>query len=56
MVVKQQSVSMPMASAGIVGFSPDVKVSAREIEPKMLIIATALLVLIVKVASIVSGY
>lgn len=47
---------MPMASAGIVGFSPDVKVSATEIEPKMLIIATVLLVLIVKVASFVSGY
>jgi len=56
MVVKQQSVSMPMASAGIVGFSPGVKVSAREIEPKMLIAATVVLVILVQVASMVAGY
>ncbi len=55
MVVKQQSVSMPMASAGIVGFSPDIKISAMEIEPKMLIIATFALVIIVKAATLVVG-
>lgn len=54
MPVKQQSVSMPMASAGIVGFSPDMKISAIEIEPKMLIIAVFALVIIVKIADIVA--
>lgn len=41
---------MPMASAGIIGFSPDIKISGVEIEPKLLIIATILVVLAVKVA------
>lgn len=47
---------MPMASAGIMGFSPDMKISAMEIEPKMLIIAVALLVIVVKVAGLIMGY
>lgn len=47
---------MPMASAGIVGFSPGVRVSAREIEPKTLIIATVALVVIVKAATMITGY
>lgn len=43
---------MPMASAGIVGFSPDIKLNAMEIEPKAFIIATFVLVIVVKLATI----
>ncbi|MBU0532365.1 preprotein translocase subunit Sec61beta [Candidatus Micrarchaeota archaeon] len=42
---------MPMASAGMIGFSPDVRIEGKEIEPKILIAATALLVVIVLVAT-----
>lgn len=45
---KQQKVSMPMSSAGIVGMSSDMKVGGVEIDPKMLFVATVVLVLIVK--------
>jgi preprotein translocase subunit Sec61beta len=51
MSVKQEKVSMPMASAGIIGFSPDIKISGMEIEPKFLIIAIAAIVVIVHVAT-----
>jgi preprotein translocase subunit Sec61beta len=47
---------MPMSSAGMIGFSPDVKIEGREIEPKALIVATALFVFIVIIASNVVAY
>ena len=47
---KQESVSMPMSSAGIVGFSSDMKIAGIEIDPKMLIAATFVFVILVKVA------
>lgn len=50
MAARQEKVSMPMSSAGIIGFSPDIKISGVEIEPKILIITTILIVLVVKVA------
>lgn len=50
--MREEKVSMPMTSAGIVGFSPDIKIAGMEIEPKMLIVATVVLVLIVKLASV----
>jgi preprotein translocase subunit Sec61beta len=53
MAIKQSSVSMPMASAGIIGYSPDVKIGGRQLEPKVLIAATVLLVIIVKLAGII---
>ncbi len=49
--MKQGKVSMPMSSAGIIGFSPDVKISGMEIEPKALVIAIVAVVLIVHAAS-----
>jgi preprotein translocase subunit Sec61beta len=52
MSFKQQSVSMPMASAGIIGVSSDMKISGIEIEPKTLIISTIIFVVVIKVASI----
>lgn len=51
MSVKQERVSMPMASAGIIGFSSDVKIGGREIEPKLLIIAIVAIVVIVHVGA-----
>lgn len=50
MSMKQEKVSMPMTSAGIIGFSPDVKLSGMEIEPKFLVLAIAAIVVIVHVA------
>jgi len=52
MSFKQEKVSMPMSSAGIVGFSPDIKISGFEIDPKALMIAAMLFVVIVKVADL----
>jgi len=52
MAFKQESVSMPMSSAGIVGFSSDMKIAGVEIEPKTLIAATLVFVAIVKVADL----
>lgn len=51
MGVKQQSVSMPMSSAGMIGFSPDVSIEGKEIEPKALIVAVVLFVAVVLIAS-----
>jgi preprotein translocase subunit Sec61beta len=53
MSMKEEKVSMPMTSAGIIGFSSDMKIAGMEIEPKMLIIATVVFVLAVKIASVV---
>ncbi len=50
MSFKQEKVSMPMGSAGIIGFSPDIKISGMEIDPKALIIAIFAVVVIVHVA------
>jgi preprotein translocase subunit Sec61beta len=50
MSMKQEKVAMPMTSAGIIGFSPDVKISGMEIDPKYLVIAIAAIVVIVHVA------
>ena len=52
MSVRKESVSMPMGSAGIVGFSSDMKLAGIEIDPKVLVIGTFLLVVIVKAATI----
>jgi len=53
MAVKEEKVSMPMTSAGIIGFSSDMKIAGFEIDPKALIIATVVFVLAVKIASVV---
>lgn len=45
--MKQESVSMPMASAGIIGFSSDMKISGMEIDPKILIIGVFAIVVLV---------
>lgn len=51
MSFKQQSVSMPTGSAGIIGFSSDLKISGKEIDPKYLIVFAVIVVMIVKVIS-----
>jgi preprotein translocase subunit Sec61beta len=40
-----------MSSAGMIGFSPDVRIEGKEIEPKVLIIGTVAFVVIVLIAS-----
>ncbi len=49
----QDKVTMPMTSAGIIGFSPDIKISGFEIDPKTLIVAVFALVVVVKIAGMV---
>ena len=49
--MKQQSVSMPMSSAGIIGVSSDVRMNGMEIEPKFLIMAIVAIVIIVHIAN-----
>jgi preprotein translocase subunit Sec61beta len=56
MSFKQQSVSMPMASAGLIGVSSDMKIAGIEIDPKMLIIAALVFVVIVKSAGLLTTY
>lgn len=46
-------VAMPMSAAGIVGMSSDMKISGREIDPKIILVAVVLLVITVHVASYV---
>ena len=45
----KDSVSMPMASAGIIGFSSDTKISGLEVDPKALIIGVFAMVILVHV-------
>ncbi|MFH1520256.1 MAG: hypothetical protein ABID61_01285 [Candidatus Micrarchaeota archaeon] len=47
----KDSVTMPMASAGIIGMSPDMKLGGIEFDPKVFVIAVFLMVIIVQVAS-----
>lgn len=44
-------VAMPMSSAGIVGMSSDMKIEGKEMDPKIVIIGIALLVVIVHIAA-----
>lgn len=44
-----------MTSAGIVGFSADMKIAGLEIDPKMFIAATVVIVLVVKIAGVFAG-
>jgi len=53
MSFKQERVSMPMASAGIIGFSSDMKIAGIEIDPKSLMIAAFAFVLIVKAVDVI---
>jgi len=46
----KDSVSMPMASAGIIGMSSDMKLGGFEVDPKILVIAITLMVVIVVTA------
>jgi preprotein translocase subunit Sec61beta len=47
---------MPMASAGIIGFSPDIKISGMDVDPKMLIVGVFAIVLIVHILILVIKY
>jgi len=53
--MKKESVSMPLASAGIVGLSPDVKIGGVAIEPKMIVAFATIFVMLIKVLHIVTG-
>lgn len=53
MAWKQESVRMPMTSAGILGMGADVKISGIEIDPRSILIATLVLVILVKAAGII---
>ena len=52
---KQERVSMPMTSAGIIGVSSDLQISGIQIDPRNIIVATALFIILVKVGSVVLG-
>ncbi len=47
----KDTVSMPMASAGIIGFSPDIKISGREVDPKTVLIGVFVIVVLVHIAN-----
>ena len=50
--MSSNKVSMPMSSAGIIGSSPDVQTSGMSLEPKFVVAAIVLLVLVVQVANL----
>ncbi|HLC68206.1 MAG TPA: hypothetical protein VJH24_00060 [Candidatus Bilamarchaeaceae archaeon] len=52
MAIKQQQISMPMASAGILGMGADVKISGIQMDPRNIIIATLVFVTLVKIGDI----
>ena len=54
--MKQERVSMPMASAGIIGFSPDIKISGMEVDPKFLIVGVFAIVVLVHILATVMKY
>jgi preprotein translocase subunit Sec61beta len=54
--MKQERVSMPMASAGIIGFSPDTRISGMEIDPKFLIVGVFIMVVLVHLLALAINY
>ncbi|MBI5223817.1 preprotein translocase subunit Sec61beta [Candidatus Micrarchaeota archaeon] len=52
--LKQEKVTMPMSSAGIMGFSSDIKINGLEMDPKVFVVATAVFVLLVKIAHLIA--
>ncbi|MBN1169781.1 hypothetical protein JXA56_02050 [Candidatus Micrarchaeota archaeon] len=50
--MSSNKVSMPMSSAGIIGSSPDIAISGKSIEPKFVVAAVVILVVIVHVANL----
>ncbi|MEK6979405.1 MAG: preprotein translocase subunit Sec61beta [Candidatus Micrarchaeota archaeon] len=48
---KQSKVSMPMASAGILGVSSDERMAGIEVDPKTVVIGSLLIVGIIKLVS-----
>lgn len=52
MAWKTERITMPMSSAGILGMSADMEISGIKIDPRAVIVATVIFVLIVKVAGI----
>lgn len=55
-LMAQDKVTMPMASAGIIGFSSDVKINGLEIEPKFIVLAIVAVVIIVQAASFATKF
>ncbi len=49
--MSENRVSMPMGSAGIIGFSPDMKISGIEVDPKVLVAVVVAVVVIVIAAN-----
>ena len=52
MTAKSGSVRMPMTSAGIIGIGSDVEIEGIKVDPRTIIIATLIIVGLVKVAGI----
>jgi hypothetical protein len=53
MSIKQQSVSMPVGSAGLIPSTSDVKYSGFELDPNVFIIGTTIFVLVVKLSALI---
>jgi len=51
----RDKVSMPMASAGIIGASSDINIGGFEIDPKVVIVAVFALVVIIVAAGMLIG-
>jgi preprotein translocase subunit Sec61beta len=51
--MREDKVSMPMGSAGIIGFSSDMEISGVEIDPKFLVAMVVAVVVVVLAANFV---
>lgn len=49
---KQERVSMPMTSAGILGVSSDMSIAGIQVDPRSILIATILFVVLVKIGGL----
>jgi preprotein translocase subunit Sec61beta len=49
---KSEKISMPVSSAGILGLSPDMETSGIKIDPRVVVTAAIVFVLIVKIADV----
>ncbi len=52
MSFKQEKVSMPMGSAGIIGFSSDMEISGIKMDPKIVVFGALAFALLIKIAGI----
>lgn len=55
MAWKQERVSMPMTSAGIIGVSSDIEISGIKMDPRTILVGVAAFIVLIKVLTFALG-